>query len=80
MDMITIRHWLGERVLIREPDIKAVVCQIIFEGSMKEAIHCYRLRYWINGEMHEANFDEDEIDYIGTAQHKHIGFSKGDNQ
>jgi len=71
-----LKFWLGQVVSIKEPGIKATVIKITFEGSIKETLTTYRVRYWINGELYEINLSEEDLQYIDTHETIKIGFNK----
>ena len=75
---VTLKFWLGERVLIKEPKIECIIIKITFEGSKEDALVSYRVRYWINGELYEVLLSEEALDPVDTQEPISIGFHKGE--
>lgn len=66
-------HYPGESILIRIPKIYGVIKEI---RILCQNRILYEVRYWVNGEMFVASFEDDEIESTEKCVEFKLGFRK----
>ena len=74
-DNFTLSHAPGDHVTIVTSGLSGRVMNCIIGGSPGSLTVLYTVRYWTNGDMYSADFNEDELKKKSHDHHITIGFS-----
>lgn len=73
---ISIKHCPGDSVTVLPVRLLGRIMEVVLGGSAGMVTVMYTVRYWSNGDLFSASFDDDELETVEKKPITEIGFSK----